>query len=104
MTRWLSSRNLLGSSSLYAIGTVARQLVGFLMLPIYTRYLSPADYGAVGLLTLTLALLEPFLGMRLGGAISKFYFDEISKSSFIYTLLLNMTYRKPLLIIPLPKH
>ncbi len=63
-------------SSIYAIGTISRQIVSFLMLPIYTRYLTPADYGVVGLLMFTLALIEPFLGARLGDAIPKFYFDS----------------------------
>lgn len=66
-------------ASVYAIGNVARQLAGFIMLPIYTRYLSPADYGAVGLLALALALLEPFFGARLTQAIPRFYFLEQSE-------------------------
>lgn len=65
-------------ATVYAVGNVVRQLAGFLMLPIYTRYLSPADYGAVGLLALALALLEPFFGARLTQAIPKFYFLEKS--------------------------
>lgn len=65
-------------ATIYAIGNVVRQLAGFLMLPVYTRYLSPADYGAVGLLALALALLEPFFGARLTQAIPKFYFLEKS--------------------------
>jgi O-antigen/teichoic acid export membrane protein len=63
-------------SSIYAVGTLARQLVGFLMLPIYTNYMSPSDYGIIGLLSFTLALLEPLLGARLGEAIPKFYFEQ----------------------------
>jgi len=62
-------------STIYAIGNVSRQLVGFLMLPLYTHYLTPADYGVVGLLTFALALLEPFFGARLGDAMLKFYYE-----------------------------
>jgi O-antigen/teichoic acid export membrane protein len=64
-------------SSIYALGNIARQLAGFIMLPIYTRHLSPADYGVVGLLMALLALIEVFFGARLAQAIPKFYFDEI---------------------------
>jgi len=60
---------------MYAFGNVARRFVGFVMLPIYTRFLTPADYGVIGLLTFALALMEPLLGARLGWAIPKFYFD-----------------------------
>ncbi|MDB6063075.1 MAG: undecaprenyl-diphospho-oligosaccharide flippase [Verrucomicrobiaceae bacterium] len=67
---------LIKHSTIYAIGTLSRQLVSFLMLPVYTRFMSPADYGVVGLLTFTLALMEPFFGARLGDAIPKFYFEK----------------------------
>jgi O-antigen/teichoic acid export membrane protein len=69
------SLNFAGHAVTYAIGNIARQVVGFLMLPVYTRYLVPADYGAVGLLAFALALLEPFFGARLAQAVPKFYYD-----------------------------
>ena len=68
-------RSFVSHAATYAIGNIARRVVGFAMLPIYTRFLTPADYGVVGLLTFALALLEPLLGARLGWAIPKFYFD-----------------------------
>lgn len=64
-----------GHAANYAIGNIARRFVGFLMLPIYTRFLTPADYGVIGLLTLALALFESVFGARMGRAIPKFYFD-----------------------------
>jgi O-antigen/teichoic acid export membrane protein len=69
------SPSFAGHAVTYAIGNVARQVVGFLMLPVYTRFLVPADYGAVGLLAFALALLEPFFGARLSQAVPKFYYD-----------------------------
>ncbi len=69
------SRSFAGHAAMYAIGNIARRFVGFVMLPIYTRFLTPADYGVIGLLTLTLAMMEPILGARLGWAVPKFYFD-----------------------------
>jgi O-antigen/teichoic acid export membrane protein len=69
------SRSFAGHAATYAIGNIARRFVGFVMLPIYTRFLTPADYGVIALLTFALALMEPLLGARLGWAIPKFYFD-----------------------------
>ncbi len=77
-----SDKNSKGKQSIakhtinYAIGNISRQLAGFVMLPIYTRYLTPADYGAVGLLTFAMALLEPFFGARLAQSVPKFYFES----------------------------
>lgn len=70
-----SGGKLLKHSTIYMVGTLSRQLASFLMLPVYTHYLTPADYGVVGLLTLTLSLMEVFFGARLGEAIPKYYFD-----------------------------
>lgn len=78
-------------STIYAVGNIARQLAGFLMLPIYTRYLTPADYGVVGLLTFAMAIMEPFFGARLGEAMPKYYFqqeDERKKRAVISTALM----------------
>ena len=69
------SSSFLGHTATYAVANLARRLVGFVMLPIYTRYLTPADYGVIGLMMFTLALFEPVFGARLGMAVPKFYFD-----------------------------
>ena len=69
------SSSFLGHTANYAVANLARRFVGFLMLPIYTRFLTPADYGAIGLMMFTLALFEPIFGARLGVAVPKFYFD-----------------------------
>jgi len=67
---------LIKHSTIYAIGNISRQLIGFIMLPVYTRYLSPADYGVIGLLTFSVSLLEGVFGARLGQAMPKFYFEQ----------------------------
>jgi O-antigen/teichoic acid export membrane protein len=72
------------------LGNIARHLVGFAMLPIYTRFLSPADYGVIALLTFALALFEPVFGARLSMALPKFYLevsDERRKRAVIWTAL-----------------
>ena len=83
-------RSFLSHTATYAIGNIARRLVGFVMLPIYTRYLTPADYGVIGLLTFAMALFEPIFGARLGRAIPKFYFegsDSRSRAAVIWGAL-----------------
>jgi O-antigen/teichoic acid export membrane protein len=75
MTSGKRAPSFISHTATYAIGNIARRFVGFAMLPIYTRFLTPADYGVIGLLTFALALLEPILGARLGWAIPKFYYD-----------------------------
>jgi len=60
-------------SAIYGIGELLRQLTGFVMLPIYTRYLTPSDYGVVELLTMTIAFVSIFIGLRISQAMFRFY-------------------------------
>jgi O-antigen/teichoic acid export membrane protein len=71
-----STQRIVKHSTIYAIGNILRQIASFIMLPIYTHFLSPADYGVVGLLTFAMSIAEAFFGARLGEAMPKYYFQE----------------------------
>lgn len=45
-------RRLLADSALYSVAAAIPGLAGFVLLPIYTRFLKPEDYGVVDLVTL----------------------------------------------------
>ncbi len=69
-------RKLVGASAVYGLGSVLVRGLAFLLLPLYTRYLTPAEYGIVALTatcTVVLGLLFP-LGLR--GAISRTWYAE----------------------------
>lgn len=86
-SRKQAARNI----SIYAIGTIIRQLAAFIMLPVYTSYLTPADYGIVSLLVLMLTLFELLLGARFTQSIPKFYYEmstELDRRAVISTALL----------------
>jgi hypothetical protein len=68
-------RKLVGASAVYGLGSVLVRGLAFLLLPVYTRYLSPAEYGVVALTvtcTVVLGMLYP-LGLR--GAVSRTYYE-----------------------------
>lgn len=72
-------RNLVGQSTVYGLGSIVLRGLTFLLLPVYTRFLSPADYGIV-MVTLTIvAILGVFYPLGLHGAISRFYFATDSE-------------------------
>jgi O-antigen/teichoic acid export membrane protein len=69
-------RKLVGASAVYGLGSVLVRGLAFVLLPLYTRYLSPAEYGVVALTvtcTVVLGLLYP-LGLR--GAVSRTYYES----------------------------
>ncbi|MDH5229693.1 MAG: oligosaccharide flippase family protein [Gammaproteobacteria bacterium] len=73
---------------LYGASGILRKIVGFLMLPIYTRYLTPEHYGVAELIMMVVVLVEVFLAMRMGQAIFRFYClaeDDNEKRSVMST-------------------
>ena len=70
------------SRQLIAYGTadVSVLAINFFLLPIYTRVLSPAEYGALTLLLVFEAFLKPVLRCGLDGAYLRLHFDETSGS------------------------
>jgi O-antigen/teichoic acid export membrane protein len=54
-------------------------MIGFIMLPIYTRYLSPAEYGVMTTVQTLVGILHLFLLLCLHGAITRFFYDFLDK-------------------------
>lgn len=89
------AQQMVKHSTIYAIGNISRQLVGFIMLPVYTNYLTPADYGVIGLLIFMVSLFEILLGGHMFQAVPKFYHQEeerLRKDSVVATALLVTTF------------
>jgi O-antigen/teichoic acid export membrane protein len=64
----------LGSyTMMFAMVTVLTKAVSFIMLPLYTRYLTPADYGVIELIELSFDILTMVAGSRLLGGVFRYY-------------------------------
>lgn len=59
----------------YGLSNVLDKLVSFIMLPVYTRLLTPADYGIMELISMTTGIISLVVGMGLEAAVIRFYFD-----------------------------
>lgn len=68
--------SILGKSGAYGFSGLLAQLVGFIMLPIYTNYMTPQDYGVASLVIFMVSLAEIVFGARLGQAIPKYLNDK----------------------------
>jgi O-antigen/teichoic acid export membrane protein len=66
---------LLRNTGIYGVSQLASRAVPFLLLPILTRYLTPAEYGIVTMFLLVVVMIEPFVSLALNGAISVKYFN-----------------------------
>jgi len=63
-------------SLIYGAGAILARAVSFVMLPIYTRYLTTADYGVMALIDLTLDFVSIVAGARLALGVFRFYHKE----------------------------
>jgi len=68
-------------SAIYGIGDILSKAVGFLLLPLYTNYLSSAEYGTLELLGLTSFFISLFFGAGISHSISRFYYQFKDKPS-----------------------
>ena len=85
-----SAKKTVSHAGIYALGNILRNAVSFIMLPIYTRYLSPADYGTIELLSMLMDFVSIIFGMRLSEAIFRYYSSatsEVDKKTVISTSL-----------------
>lgn len=72
----MSLINRLGKSSvIYTSTTILQNGIAFLLLPLYTRYLTPNDYGILAVVSSINGFLTIFLMLSLHGAMTRFYFD-----------------------------
>ncbi len=74
--RPVSLRRLLRESTLYSIGNIAPKLGAFLLLPVYVRFLSQADYGALALLTSVAGVLGIVYHLGTDAALMRLHFDR----------------------------
>jgi O-antigen/teichoic acid export membrane protein len=69
-------KELLRHSAIYGLGSIVARVVGVLLLPLYTRYLSPADYGLIETLVALSAVLTALVAQGMKSAFFRFYFDS----------------------------
>lgn len=69
-------RNKLFSNTiLYTIGEVVPRIISFLMMPIFTRFLTPADYGILSYTNSVISFIYIFSTLSLNSYVLRFYFD-----------------------------
>lgn len=91
---WDEIRKLIRHTSVYGIGNLIGKIAGFLLIPFYTHYLKPAEYGTLELLDLSLALITMLLNVWAAAPLIRFYYeydDEREKRKVVSTALLTAT-------------
>lgn len=69
-------KKLLSSTAIYASANVINSAIPFLLLPVLTRVLAPAEYGLVTMFVTVMSVLGAFTGLSVHGAVSVRYYDS----------------------------
>lgn len=76
------------TSVIYGLGSASSKILAFLLLPIYTRFLTPEDYGVLALLTTTATIIGLITQMGMGSALFwAILREEIDERTSISTAL-----------------
>jgi O-antigen/teichoic acid export membrane protein len=90
-------KNLFGNLAIYGLGDVATSLVSLLLLPVYTRYLTPTDYGVIAMLLTIEAVAKIAFRWGVDTAFIRLYYDctdqaarqRLASSIFFFLLAAN---------------
>jgi O-antigen/teichoic acid export membrane protein len=81
---------VVGGSAIYMLGNALARGLNFLLLPIFTRYLNPAEYGMVSVAEIVAVIVGILCGLGLNGAISRLYFEHretVTRRNYVSTML-----------------
>lgn len=81
-------------SAIYGLGGLVSRILAVLLLPLYTHYLEPADYGQIETLVALTTVLAIVLRFGISSAFFRFYFDSprpedrrlVLRTSFWFTM------------------
>jgi len=88
---------LFRSLAIYGFGDVATSLVSFLLLPVYTRYLTAEDYGIIAMLLTVEAVAKILFRFGVDTAFMRLYYDcadpqarqRLASTIFFFLLAIN---------------
>jgi len=87
-------KNLTRNSVIYGASMFLQKILGFLLLPVYTRFLSPDQFGTYALLNTTGQVVAPLLGVGISHALvwSILYRETQEEETFGTAVIFNLVF------------
>ena len=63
-------------SIVYVLGAALSRAVGFFMIPVYTRFIVPGNYGAMELIVILSSIVAMIISMGVTDSMSRYYYAE----------------------------
>lgn len=85
--------SLIKNSAYYTIGNILPQAAGFILLPIYTSYLDPEQYGILNSMTILGSVIGIILTLGIDRGIYRLYYDYKDEERKVYlgTIIIGLT-------------
>ncbi len=94
------AKSLAKNTIILASGKLSAQLVTFLLLPLYTYYLSPAEYGFADLITVYITLLVPTLTLQMEMASFRYLVDARKSEADRARIISSIVHMTIALVLP----
>lgn len=88
------------NSFIYTIGTVLTKGIAIILVPIYTRYLTPSEYGIIDLFMILSSIISLTIALEIHQAVVRFYQDSENEedkiqyvsSAFLFSIFVYSVY------------
>jgi O-antigen/teichoic acid export membrane protein len=87
-------KNTIKGAFIYGFGNLSTKLIGFILIPLYTKKFTVAEYGILGILDITSQIIIVVFGLSLYTAFFRWYWDKDFKDkqkSIFFTLLVSVS-------------
>ena len=94
---------LVKDTSIYGTGSVLTKIISFLLLPVYTHYLSPADYGVLESIRVFSGLLILIFTLGIPSGMLRYFYiadSQPEKGKVIFTALSLVVVSTGIILIP----
>ena len=82
----MAAPKILSNSIIYTGVSILQRCISFFLLPLYTTYLTPADYGITGVVASISGLLSIFTTLGVTSACSRFYYKYKGDPAYVRKL------------------
>ncbi|WP_262335866.1 oligosaccharide flippase family protein [Lactiplantibacillus plantarum] len=91
-------KRLVRNIGIFAIGNLGSKVIGFLLIAIFTRYLTTTQFGYVDLITTTVNMLLPIIALSIADAVFRFVMDDDANDQMIFSTGVSFTLLMSLIV------
>lgn len=93
-------KSFIQNSAIYTLGTILTKGMAILLVPIYTRYLSPSEYGVLDLFVIIASIVNLVIALEISQSLARYYQEaksekdkiEYVSTAFLFTLFMYFVY------------